>query len=241
MPHDTSDLPRLPHKDGTIREDVSIKQLSEGEQIDTHHSMSWWMAIGEIEDSLMAPPEKPDRFADMNTEEIGRVTIGDCTKEEILDLLVYFNYSRGRIDEEDFNESRQEREIDKESAVGVKESIEAVDEDFLETCPDDYSDVGQLPASLVDSITGSTYTKKVGLGSNLNLNAVAIALGLDQVTNSPDAFAGLFYQPRSELLRDKLTAVIFGSGVVICFANNRDDTEQAERLIRENLAEAGLV
>jgi len=113
------------------------------------------------------------------------------------------------------------------------------------------SDVGIAIALLAKLIEGSgtTVVKKpeitvqnivasADLGCVLNLNTIAITLGLDRVEYEPEQFPGLVYR----IDDPKVVALIFGSGkIVLTGARNTDDIEAAVKRIHEDLNNAGLL
>ncbi len=76
-----------------------------------------------------------------------------------------------------------------------------------------------------------------GLGHTLNLNSVAITLGLDRVEYEPEQFPGLVYRPRD----CNVVLLLFGSGNMVCTgAKDIESLEKAIELVREELGKAGL-
>ncbi|MDS0476855.1 TATA-box-binding protein [Natrinema sp. 1APR25-10V2] len=76
------------------------------------------------------------------------------------------------------------------------------------------------------------------LGASLNLNAIAIGLGLEQVEYEPEQFPGLVYRA------DDLDVVIllFGSGkLVITGGTEPDDAEHAIESVAGTLRDLGLL
>jgi transcription initiation factor TFIID TATA-box-binding protein len=76
------------------------------------------------------------------------------------------------------------------------------------------------------------------LGTNLNLNAIAIGLGLEHVEYEPEQFPGLVYR----LEDDDVVLLLFGSGkVVITGGNDPDDAHRALDAVRQELDALGLL
>ena len=76
------------------------------------------------------------------------------------------------------------------------------------------------------------------LGERLNLNAIAIGFGLENVEYEPEQFPGLVY--RSDEL--DVVSLLFGSGkMVITGAKNPEDAENAIENVATRLEELGLV
>ncbi len=76
------------------------------------------------------------------------------------------------------------------------------------------------------------------LGTDLNLNAIAIGLGLENVEYEPEQFPGLVYR-----LRDpRVVVLIFGSGkMVVTGGKTPDDARRAVERIAEELETLGLL
>ncbi len=74
--------------------------------------------------------------------------------------------------------------------------------------------------------------------ADLNLNAIAISLGLENVEYEPEQFPGLVYRIRDP----KVVMLLFGSGKVVCTgARKIEDIEIAVKRLREELTGAGLI
>jgi len=74
------------------------------------------------------------------------------------------------------------------------------------------------------------------LGSEMNLNLVAISLGLERIEYEPEQFPGLVYRP-SDL---KVVALLFGSGkVVLTGAKRNEDIDIAIEKLRYELKASG--
>ena len=93
--------------------------------------------------------------------------------------------------------------------------------------------VTKKPEIIVQNIVASA-----DLGGVLNLNTLAVSLGLDRVEYEPEQFPGLVYrmdQPRAVML-------IFGSGKIICTgARKTDDIELAVERLTGEIRGAGLL
>ena len=76
------------------------------------------------------------------------------------------------------------------------------------------------------------------LGSDLNLNAIAVGLGLENIEYEPEQFPGLVYR-----LRDpRVVVLIFGSGkMVVTGGKNPEDARRAVEKIAEELEALGLL
>lgn len=76
------------------------------------------------------------------------------------------------------------------------------------------------------------------LGSELNLNAVAVGLGLEQVEYEPEQFPGLVYRMKEP----KVVLLLFGSGKLVCTgARKPEDAETAVAKIDNELKSLGLM
>ena len=76
------------------------------------------------------------------------------------------------------------------------------------------------------------------LGQKINLNVIAITLGLERVEYEPEQFPGLVYR----LDEPKVVLLIFGSGKLVCAgARIPQDIEKAVDKITKELKAAGLL
>jgi len=76
------------------------------------------------------------------------------------------------------------------------------------------------------------------LGHTLNLNAIAIGLGLENIEYEPEQFPGLVYR----LDEPSVVALLFGSGkLVITGGKELADAELALEVIEERLVDLGLL
>lgn len=77
-----------------------------------------------------------------------------------------------------------------------------------------------------------------GLGIDLNLNSVAITLGLERVEYEPEQFPGLVYR----LIDSPVVLLLFGSGKMVCTGGKViEDLEEAVDHIEDELKGAGLM
>jgi len=94
-------------------------------------------------------------------------------------------------------------------------------------------DVAASPAIEIQNIVSSG-----DLNHTLNLNAIAIGLGLEHVEYEPEQFPGLVYR----LDDPDVVALLFGSGkLVITGGKQLDDAEQALTKIEDQLNDLGLL
>ncbi len=76
------------------------------------------------------------------------------------------------------------------------------------------------------------------LGAKINLNSIAISIGLEKVEYEPEQFPGLVYRLDSP----KVVVLLFGSGKLVCTgARKPKDVEIAVDKITEELKAAGLL
>ncbi len=76
------------------------------------------------------------------------------------------------------------------------------------------------------------------LGQEINLNAIAISLGLEKVEYEPEQFPGLVYR----LDVPKVVVLLFGSGKLVCTgARKPSDVGDVVQKIMEELQGAGLL
>jgi transcription initiation factor TFIID TATA-box-binding protein len=76
------------------------------------------------------------------------------------------------------------------------------------------------------------------LEQEINLNAIAISLGLEKVEYEPEQFPGLVYR----IDVPKVVVLLFGSGKLVCTgARKPQDVEAAVKKITEELRAAGLL
>jgi len=93
--------------------------------------------------------------------------------------------------------------------------------------------VTKEPKIVVQNIVASS-----DLQTDLNLNAIAISLGLDRVEYEPEQFPGLVYR----IDEPKVVALLFGSGKIVCTgAKKTDDIKVAVQKIYDELNTAGLL
>jgi len=89
------------------------------------------------------------------------------------------------------------------------------------------------PEIVVQNIVASS-----DLGAQINLNAIAISLGLEKVEYEPEQFPGLVYR----IDVPKVVVLLFGSGKLVCTgARKPSDVEQAVEKITAELKSAGLL
>lgn len=93
--------------------------------------------------------------------------------------------------------------------------------------------VAESPDIVVQNIVTSA-----DLGRNLNLNAIAIGLGLEDVEYEPEQFPGLVYR----LDAPEVVVLLFGSGkLVITGGTEPAEAEQAVDAIVSQLEDLGLL
>ncbi len=76
------------------------------------------------------------------------------------------------------------------------------------------------------------------LGTELNLNEVAMGLGLENIEYEPEQFPGLVYRIKDP----KVAMLIFGSGKIVCAgARKTEDVSLAVDKLSEELRSLGLI
>jgi len=76
------------------------------------------------------------------------------------------------------------------------------------------------------------------LGVPLNLNNIAITLGLERVEYEPEQFPGLVYRVE----KPKVVALLFGSGKIVCTgARNEQEIKEALDQIVKELTDSGFL
>lgn len=93
-------------------------------------------------------------------------------------------------------------------------------------------DVDDDPEVIVQNIVTSA-----DLGDTLNLNAIAIGFGLENIEYEPEQFPGLVYR----IDDPKVVVLLFGSGkLVITGGKTPGDAKRAVELIVERLTDVGM-
>lgn len=115
------------------------------------------------------------------------------------------------------------------SASDVREALTIVFEDLRELGIDATRD----PPIEIQNIVSSA-----SLQASLNLNAIAIGLGLEAVEYEPEQFPGLVYR----IEEPDVVVLLFGSGkVVITGGNKPEQAEAALTAVHDRLTELGLL
>lgn len=87
-------------------------------------------------------------------------------------------------------------------------------------------------------ITVQNIVSSADLGTPMNLNAIALGLGLENIEYEPEQFPGLVYRLNSL----PVVVLLFGSGkLVITGAQEYDDTAQAIEILTTQLTELELI
>ncbi|WP_435120077.1 TATA-box-binding protein [Halolamina sp. C58] len=103
-----------------------------------------------------------------------------------------------------------------------------------------FDELRELGVQVTDSpdIEIQNIVSSADLGHQLNLNAIAIGLGLEHIEYEPEQFPGLVYR----LDDPPVVALLFGSGkLVITGGEQTDDAEQALEAIQTQLVDLGLL
>lgn len=102
---------------------------------------------------------------------------------------------------------------------------------------DELRDLG-IPFEDSPEITVQNIVSSADLGTNLNLNALAIGLGLEDVEYEPEQFPGLVYRMDDP----EIVILLFGSGkIVITGGKEPDDASAAVENISEKIDDLGLL
>ncbi|WP_435118166.1 TATA-box-binding protein [Halolamina sp. C58] len=95
-----------------------------------------------------------------------------------------------------------------------------------------------IPIEDDPEITVQNIVTSADLGESLNLNAIAIGLGLESIEYEPEQFPGLVYR----LEEPDVVALLFGSGkLVITGGKQPADAAEAVDVITERLDDLGLL
>jgi len=98
-------------------------------------------------------------------------------------------------------------------------------------------DVG-IKVSGTPEITVQNIVASADLGSVLNLNAIAIGLGLENIEYEPEQFPGLVYR----IDKPKVVVLLFGSGkLVVTGGKKPQDAEEAVKRIVSELEGLALI
>ncbi|MFB9826219.1 TATA-box-binding protein [Halobaculum roseum] len=95
-----------------------------------------------------------------------------------------------------------------------------------------------IPIEEDPEITVQNIVTSADLGKDLNLNAIAIGLGLENIEYEPEQFPGLVYR----IDEPDVVALLFGSGkLVITGGTEPADAEAAVQVISDRLSDLGLL
>jgi len=115
-------------------------------------------------------------------------------------------------------------------------SVEAV-HDAIEIVFDELRSLG-IPVDDAPELTVQNIVTSGDLGDSLNLNAIAIGLGFEDVEYEPEQFPGLVYR----VDEPDVVTLLFGSGkIIITGGKDPDDAAQALDKIEAELDELGLL
>jgi len=96
-----------------------------------------------------------------------------------------------------------------------------------------FSEVNLNPEIHVQNIVASADLK-----TDLNLNAIALGLGLENIEYEPEQFPGLVYRIKTP----KVVVLIFSSGkLVVTGGKSPDECEKGVEIVREQLGNLGLL
>ena len=97
---------------------------------------------------------------------------------------------------------------------------------------------GGFPVNKDREIVVQNIVASSDLGGKINLNVIAISLGLEKVEYEPEQFPGLVYR----MATPKVVVLLFGSGKLVCTgARKPSDVDQAVEKIKAELKGAGLL
>jgi transcription initiation factor TFIID TATA-box-binding protein len=95
-----------------------------------------------------------------------------------------------------------------------------------------------IPVILEPEVRVQNIVASADLGADLNLNAIAIGLGLENIEYEPEQFPGLVYR----LDEPRVVVLIFGSGkMVVTGGKDPNDATKAVERIAEELTALGLM
>ena len=115
------------------------------------------------------------------------------------------------------------------STDAVRESLDIVFDELRDL---------QIPVEDEPEIIVQNIVSSADLGRNLNLNAIAIGLGLENIEYEPEQFPGLVYR----LDEPEVVALLFGSGkLVITGGKQVEDAREAVDVIVKRLEDLGLL
>ena len=124
----------------------------------------------------------------------------------------------------------------KANCTGAK-TIESVQRTILAVVKK-LEDAGLAGVIKDPKITVQNIVAVYDLKSDLNLNAIAITLGLERVEYEPEQFPGLVYRVSDP----KVVMLLFGSGKVVCTgAKQVDDIVNGVETLKKELRAAGLL
>ncbi len=95
-----------------------------------------------------------------------------------------------------------------------------------------------IPIADDPEVTVQNVVSSADVGASLNLNAIAIGLGLEHIEYEPEQFPGLVYR----MDEPDVVALLFGSGkLVVTGGTGRDDAAAAVTAITDRLDDLGLL
>ncbi|MHC1632143.1 MAG: TATA-box-binding protein [Methanotrichaceae archaeon] len=99
-------------------------------------------------------------------------------------------------------------------------------------------DIGFSKVNLDPDIHVQNIVASADLKASLNLNAIALGLGLENIEYEPEQFPGLVYRIKSP----KVVVLIFSSGkLVVTGGKSPDECEEGVKIVRERLENLGLL
>lgn len=116
-------------------------------------------------------------------------------------------------------------------ATGIEEAEDAVQSVF--------QDLRDLGISVDDAdVVIQNVVNSTDIGSELNLNAIAIGLGVENVEYEPEQFPGLIYR----IDDPEVCVLLFGSGeTVVSGCDNQQDAREAVERVESELEKLDLI
>jgi transcription initiation factor TFIID TATA-box-binding protein len=115
------------------------------------------------------------------------------------------------------------------SQADVEQAIQTVSKEIRKTG----QRITSKPAIVVQNIVASS-----DLGGEIDLNAIAVTMGLEHVEYEPEQFPGLVYRMEDP----RVVILLFGTGKLVCTgAKTPSDVEKAVKKIDKELRAAGLL
>jgi len=115
------------------------------------------------------------------------------------------------------------------------ESIDAEKGDDIRNHPEIWEECLELPKRL-EELSTDNYVSVQPFNGSINLNALAIGLGLENAKYKPDTFAGLEYTPSQY----NATVFVFPRGVLFSIGNVKESVINSLQYTKHELEDLGL-